>query len=93
MQKDPLKLKERHITCARILKQISQGSNQLVKTNLPPSNYFNKSPEKRKNSSGSVNKCGKRPLSEKMKTIINIYNLKPGFNQKGGNSIRILNMR
>ena len=44
MEKDPLKLKDRHITCAKILKEISQGSNQLANTNLPPSNYINKSP-------------------------------------------------
>ena len=48
-----MKLKERHITCVRILKEISQGNNSLVKASLPPKNY--KSPEKRGNSSGSVN--------------------------------------
>jgi hypothetical protein len=64
MEKDPLKLKERHITCVRILKEISQqGNHSLVKTNLPPKNYTNISPEKRGNSNGSVNTKKKRPLS------------------------------
>lgn len=93
MAKDPLKSKERHIACVRILKEISQGSNSLAKNNLPPQNYANKSPEKRANGSGSVKKNRKRPLSQKMKTIMNIYNLKPGVNQKGGYTNRILKMR
>ena len=86
-----MKLKERHITCVRILKEISQGNNSLVKASLPPKNY--KSPEKRGNSSGSVNNNKKRPLSQKMKTIMNIYNLKPGLNQRGGYTNRIMNIR
>ena len=75
------------------MKEISQqGNNYLVKSNLPPKNY-NKSPEKRVNRSGSAKNKRQRPLSEKMKTIMNIYNLKGELNRKGGHTNRILGMR
>jgi serine/threonine protein kinase len=80
MEKDPMKLRERHITCAKILKEISQGSCQMVRNNLPPSNYTNKKNlkniEKRGASLGESFKKSKKQVSLRLATLINIYNLK-----------------